>query len=68
MQLLVQPNGGVRCVYDAAIDLSALGRVQITRGSHVETADGGRWVADLVPSRGPRLGPFDMRHAGVTES
>ena len=42
MQLLIQTNGGVRCVYDEAINLSALGRVQITRGSHVEPDEDGR--------------------------
>ncbi len=61
MQLLVQPNGGVRCVYDEAINLSALGRVQITRGSHVEPDEDGRWFADMAVVQGPRLGPFALR-------
>jgi hypothetical protein len=61
MQLLIQPNGGVRCVYGEAINLSALGRVQITRGSHVEPDDDGRWFADLTPVSGPQLGPFSQR-------
>ena len=61
MKLLVQPNGGVRCVYDEAIDLSALGRVRITRGSHVEPDKDGRWFADMAVVHGPRLGPFGRR-------
>ena len=61
MELVVQLDGAVRCVYDEAINLSALGRVQITRGSHVEPDDGGRWVADMSPCAGPVLGPFDHR-------
>ena len=61
MQLLVQPNGGVRCLYDEAIDLSSLGRVQIKRGSHVEPDDEGRWIADMAVVQGPRLGPFSQR-------
>jgi len=61
MQLLIQPDGGVRCVYDEAIDLTTLGRVQIRRGNHVEPDEGGRWFADLAVSGGPRLGPFDHR-------
>ena len=61
MELVVQPDGAVRCVYDEAIILSALGRVQITRGSHVEPDDDGRWVADRAVVQGPRLGPFDLR-------
>ena len=61
MQLLVQPNGHVRCVYDEVIELSALGRVQITRGSHVEPDADGRWFADPAVVHGPRLGPFAQR-------
>ena len=61
MQLLVQPNGGVRCIYGEAINLSELGRVQITRGSHVEPDADGRWIADLAVVQGPRLGPFSQR-------
>jgi hypothetical protein len=61
MQLLIQPDGGVRCIYDEAINLSALGRVQIRRASHVEPNDDGRWFADLDVSGGPCLGPFDRR-------
>ena len=66
MQLLIQPNGSVRCVYDEAINLSALGRVQIKRGSHVEPDDDGRWFADLTPVSGPQLGPFSQRSEALT--
>ena len=65
MQLVVQQNGDVRCVYDEAINLSALGRVQITRGSHVEPDDDGRWFADLTPVCGPHLGPFSQRSGAL---
>ena len=61
MELVVQPDGDVRCVYDEAINLAALGRVQITRGSHVEPDDDGRWFADLAVVHGPCLGPFERR-------
>ena len=61
MELVVQPDGDVRCIYDEAIDLSSLGRVQIKRGSHVEPDADGRWFADLAVSGGPRLGSFDLR-------
>ncbi len=61
MQLIVQPDGAVRCVYDEMIDLSALGRLGIRRGSHVEPDEDGRWFADLAPAHGPRLGPFERR-------
>jgi hypothetical protein len=61
MELVVQSDGAVRCVYDEAINLSALGRMQITRGSHVEPDEDGRWFADLAVVGGPRLGPFALR-------
>jgi hypothetical protein len=36
MELVVGLDGGVRCIYDEALDLRALGKLQITRASHVE--------------------------------
>jgi hypothetical protein len=61
MQLVVQPNGMVRCVYDELIDLAKLGSLQIRRASHVEPDAEGNWRADLSPVEGPRLGPFTRR-------
>ena len=61
MQLLIDRDGSVRCVYDETIDLTQLGRLSISRGSHVEPDQAGRWFADLAPVNGPKLGPFDHR-------
>lgn len=61
MQLIIDPRGTVRCVYDEAIYLAALGTLHITRGSHVEPTSDGRWTADLSPAEGPLLGPFSAR-------
>ncbi len=61
MQILVTRTGVVHCVYDEMIDLSALGRVEILRGSHVEPYPDGAWRADLSPVNGPVLGPFRLR-------
>jgi len=61
MQLVVMPEGAVRCVYAEDIDLHCLGRPVITRASHVEPAGDGRWIADLSPVDGPILGPFARR-------
>lgn len=61
MQLLIQAGGAVRCLYDETIELSSLGQLTITRGSHVEPTDDGRWQADLAPVAGPTLGPFARR-------
>jgi hypothetical protein len=61
MQLVVTSDGNVRCVYDEAVDLHAIGPLQIQRASHVEPDDDGRWRADLSPVDGPVLGPFERR-------
>jgi len=61
MQLVIQPDGAVRCIYGESIDLHALGRPVIARGSHVEPDQHGRWLADMAPCNGPTLGPFDHR-------
>ena len=66
MQMLIMPDGTLRCLYDEAIDLAALGRLQIRRGSHVEPDDRGHWWADMSPVSGPRLGPYPRRSQALT--
>jgi hypothetical protein len=61
MQLVIEPRGVIRTVYDETIDLAALGPPVISRASHVEPDQEGRWIADLAPVGGPRLGPFLRR-------
>ena len=61
LELIVGPDGRLKCLYDEAIDLATLGRLMITRGSHVEPTADGRWTADLSPVGGPSLGPFEYR-------
>jgi hypothetical protein len=62
MQLIVLPTGEIRCLYDEAIDLAALGRPAIARASHVEPDADGQWWVDLSPVDGPeQLGPFPRR-------
>jgi hypothetical protein len=61
MQLRVDPDGRVHCIYAEAIDLACLGTLTIRRASHVEPDEQGRWWADLAPVGGPRLGPFRLR-------
>ncbi len=65
MLLVIDRAGQVRCVYDEAIDLATLGRVEITRASHVEPDPGGHWLADMRPVGGPVLGPFPRRSAAL---
>ena len=61
IELVVGVDGGVRCIYDESLDLRALGKLQITRASHVEPDRDGFWWADMGPVDGPVLGPFRSR-------
>jgi len=61
MELVVDAGGDVRCIYDEALDLRELGKLQITRASHVEPDRDGFWWADMGPVDGPVLGPFRSR-------
>jgi hypothetical protein len=61
MDLIVSPDGTIKAVYAEAIDLGVLGYLVISRASHVEPNESGRWLADLTPVAGPVLGPFDLR-------
>ena len=69
MQLVVETDGSLRCLYDELIDLQAIGPLTIARASHVEPDAHGQWHADLSPVGGPLLGPFPTRsHALTAES
>lgn len=61
MQLVIQQDGSVRCLYGEAIPLGELGGLTIQRASHVEPDACSQWFADLSPVQGPRLGPFMTR-------
>ena len=61
MQMMIDPSGTLRCVYGELINLAAIGSLAISRASHVEPNEHGRWVADLAPVGGPSLGPFGQR-------
>jgi hypothetical protein len=61
MELVVDAGGDVRCIYDEALDLREIGKLQITRASHVEPDRDGFWWADMGPVDGPVLGPFRNR-------
>jgi len=61
MELVVGVDGVARCIYDEALDLREIGKLQITRASHVEPDLDGNWFADMGPSGGPLLGPFRSR-------
>jgi hypothetical protein len=61
MELVVDAGGSVRCIYGEAVDLREIGKLQITRASHVEPDRDGYWWADMGPSGGPVLGPYCSR-------
>jgi hypothetical protein len=61
MELVVDAGGSVRCIYGEELDLREIGKLQITRASHVEPDAAGYWFADMAPSGGPVLGPFSSR-------
>jgi hypothetical protein len=65
MELVVNAGGLVRCLYGEELDLRALGKLQITRASHVEPDRDGFWWADMGPVDGPVLGPFRSRSAAL---
>ena len=61
MELVVGVDGSVRCIYDEALDLREIGKLQITRASHIEPDRDGFWWADMGPVDGPVLGPYGSR-------
>ena len=65
MQLLIQPAGTIRTLYDETLDLDSFGSITISRGSYVEPNDAGEWIVDLAPVQGPHLGPFTRRSAAL---
>ncbi len=65
IELVVRTGGDVTCIYDEELDLRKIGKLQITRASHVEPDAEGYWWADLGPVAGPLLGPFANRSAAL---
>ena len=61
MELVVGVDGMARCIYDEAVELRDIGKLQITRASHVEPDAEGFWWADMGPVDGPVLGPYGSR-------
>jgi hypothetical protein len=61
MEIIVKPGGITNCIYSDGLPLAAIGKLTITRASHVEPREDGQWMADLSPVNGPTLGPFERR-------
>ena len=54
-------DGTADTLYTEKINLKELGDLHMKRASHVEPTDNGQWTADMSPSNGPLLGPFETR-------
>ncbi len=61
MKVKVKPDGTVVHIYTDKVNLSGIGETTIKRASHVEPNKDNKWEADMSPSAGPLLGPFDTR-------
>lgn len=61
MDIVISPTGVGHCIYSEDFPLSELGQLKISRASHVEPGEDGKWWADMSPVDGPKLGPFDER-------
>ena len=67
MDLIIDSDGTIRCLYGEAIDLRLLGKAVVRRASHVEPDEQGRWWGDMSPVGGPRLGPFTRRSEAIEQ-
>ena len=61
MLMIFDTNGSVSCLYSDILELDQIGRLTISRGSHVEPTLDGQWTADMSPVCGPMLGPYRSR-------
>lgn len=63
----VLANGQIQFIYsdELASALRAAGVLNIVRASHVEPNEDSKWVADMSPIKGPRLGPYDTREEAL---
>jgi len=62
MTCIITPGGEVKFVWDDQMAfLRELGLAEIVRASHVEPTPDGEWIADMGPSGGPVLGPYQLR-------
>ena len=64
MQIIIEPDGTARCIYRKKSTWQRSAAPTITRASHVEPDQQGRWLADMSPVGGAVLGPFDSSQRG----
>ena len=61
MLMIFDTNGSISCLYSDILELDQIGRLTISRGSHVEPTLDGQWTADMSPGCGPVVGPYRSR-------
>ncbi len=54
MDVVINADGSIHCIYGEKLPLSQLGQLNIRRASHVEPTPDGHWTADLTPGRRSR--------------
>ncbi len=62
----VKPDGTIEMIYDdeAADFFAEAGHLSITRASHVEPDEAGKWWAHMV-GEDVKLGPYDLRQTAL---
>lgn len=64
--LSISPDGLLSFIWDDSLaGMKTLGPTEIRRASHVEPDENGQWWANLAPSGGPKLGPFELRQQAI---
>lgn len=67
MILEFDTDGTAKMIYTEELDLNELGQLNISRASHVEPTNDGKWTADMKPVGGPVLGPYNTRKEALEE-
>ncbi len=72
--ITIDTDGTITAIYDDRLKgLANHGTAETKRASHVEPGDpakgqeNSKWYADMAPSNGPVLGPFDSREEALGE-
>ncbi len=62
MKIKIETDGTIKMLYTETVNISNLGKItEIRRASHVEPTAKMQWTADMGPSGGILMGPFDAR-------
>lgn len=66
IDIVCAPDGTLTAIWnDELASLVSEGKATISRASHVEPTEDGKWTADLGPVGGPVLGPYPLRREAL---